>query len=151
MKRQNQKYLLVITTVSGSEPRYVLEGCLLSPTLFSLFLERIMTDALKDFEGGVKYAGRRIRDSRFADDIDLMEESEERIQEVTRRVEKASKKLGMEISAEKSKIMVVGKKNNTEGQEVKVTIGNESLEKVAKFTYLGSTLVSDGKSERNSK
>ena len=41
----------------------VRQGCLLSPTLFNIFLERIMSDALQDYEGTVTYL-------RFADDID---------------------------------------------------------------------------------
>ena len=47
----------------------VRQGCLLSPTLFNIFLERIMTDALKDHEGAVSIGGRTVTNIRFADDI----------------------------------------------------------------------------------
>ena len=43
---------------------------LLLPTLFNIFLERIMTDALEDHEGTVSIGGRAITNLRFADDID---------------------------------------------------------------------------------
>ena len=48
----------------------VRQGCLLSPTLFNIFLERIMTNALEDHEGTVSIGGRTITNLRFADDID---------------------------------------------------------------------------------
>lgn len=51
-----------------------------------------MTDALDEFEGRVLCALRRITESRFANDIDLMDENEDGLQEVTRRVEEASKR-----------------------------------------------------------
>ena len=47
----------------------VRQGCLLSPTLFNISLERIMTDALEDHEGTVSNGGRTITNLRFADDI----------------------------------------------------------------------------------
>ena len=40
---------------------------LLSPTLFNIFLERIMTDALEDHEGTVSIGGRTITNLRFAE------------------------------------------------------------------------------------
>ena len=48
----------------------VRQGCLLSPTLFNICLERIMIDALEDHKGTVSIGGRTITNLRFADDID---------------------------------------------------------------------------------
>ena len=57
----------------------VRQGCLLSPTLFNIFLERIMTDALEDHDGTVSIGGRTITSLRFADDIDSSAEEEEEL------------------------------------------------------------------------
>ena len=48
----------------------VRQGCLLSPTLFYIFLERIVTDALEDQNGAVNIGGRTITNFCFAGDID---------------------------------------------------------------------------------
>ena len=48
----------------------VRQGCLLSPTLFNIFPERIMTDALENHECTLNIGGRIIINLRFADDID---------------------------------------------------------------------------------
>ena len=52
----------------------VRQGCLLSPTLFNIFLERFMTE---DHEGIVSIGGRTITNLRFADDIDGLAGEEE--------------------------------------------------------------------------
>ena len=46
----------------------VRQGFLLSPILFNVFLEWIMTDALEDHEGTVSIGGRTITNLNFADD-----------------------------------------------------------------------------------
>ena len=55
----------------------VLQGYPLSPTLLNIFLERIMTDALKDNEGTVTTGGRTVTNLCFANDIDGLAEEEE--------------------------------------------------------------------------
>ena len=57
-----------ITTVG------VRQGCLPSTTLFNIFLERIMSDALEEHDGKVSIGGRNITNLRFADDIDVLAE-----------------------------------------------------------------------------
>ena len=46
----------------------VRRGCLLSPTLFNIFSERIMADAIEDHEETVSIADRTTTNLRFADD-----------------------------------------------------------------------------------
>ena len=53
------------------------QGCLLSPTLFNIFLERIMSDDLEEHDGKVSIGGRNITNLRFADDIDALAEEKQ--------------------------------------------------------------------------
>ena len=52
------------------------QGCLLSPMLFNVFLERIMTDVMDIHVGTVCIGGRQLTYLRFADDIDVLAGSE---------------------------------------------------------------------------
>ena len=56
------------------------EGCILSLCLFNLYAEYIMRNAaLKETQAGNKFARRKIKNLRYADDITLMAESEEEL------------------------------------------------------------------------
>ena len=63
----------------------VRQGCLLSPTLFNIFLERIMSDALEEHDGKVSIGGRNIINMRFADDIDTLAEEEQELEALVER------------------------------------------------------------------
>ena len=78
----------------------VRQGCLLSPTLFNVFLERIITDALEDHQGTVGIGGRTIINLRFADDIDGLAGKEDELASLVDRLDKTFAAFGMEISAE---------------------------------------------------
>ena len=95
----------------------VRQGCLLSPTLFNILLERIMTDTLEDHKGTVSTGGRTITNLRFADDIDGLA-GEEELEKLVERLDKASTAYGMEISAEKTKLMT----NNSSGINTEIKV-----------------------------
>ena len=110
----------------------VRQGCLLSPTLVNIFLERIMTDALEDHEGTVSIGSRLNTILRFADDIDGLAGVEE-LAYFGEHLDKASTAYGMEISAEKTKLMT----NNTK-------VNGQKLETVTSFKYLDSVITDEG-------
>ena len=89
------------------------QGCLLSPTFFDIFLERIMTDASEDHDGTVSIGGRTITNFRFADDIDGSA-GEEELAKLVVCLNKASTAYGMDISAEKTKLMTKIEQKNSQ-------------------------------------
>ena len=118
----------------------VRQGCLLSPTLFNIFLERIMTDTLDSHEGSVSIGGREISNLRFADDIAGLAGSEEELKSLIDRLHLTSVKYGMEISAEKTKTMT----NNPAGIRKNIVIGGQKLGTVNNFKYLGAIVSDEG-------
>ena len=118
----------------------VRQGCLLSPTLFNIFLERIMTDALEDHKGTVSIGGRTITNLRFADDIDGLAGKEEELSRLVDNLDRTSTAYGMEISAEKTKLMT----NNTNGISMDIRVGGKKLEAVSRFKYLGAIVTDEG-------
>ena len=109
----------------------VRQRCLLSPTLFNIILERIMTDALEHHEATVSTGGRTITNLRFADDIDGSAREEEELASLVERLDKASTAYGLDISAEKTKLMT----NNTSGINTEIKVNGQKLEIVTSFKY----------------
>ena len=97
--------------------------CLLSSTLCNKFLERIKIDASEDHEGTVSIGGRTITILRFADGIDGLSEEEEKLAKLVERLDKASTAYGMEISAEKTKLMT----NNTSGINTETKVNGQKF------------------------
>ena len=118
----------------------VRQGFLLSPTLFNILLERIMTDALEDHAGTVNIGGRTITNLRFADDIDGLAGTETELANLVERLDNTSTAYGMQISAEKTKLMT----NNINGIRSTIKVSGEKLETAQSFKYLGAIVTDEG-------
>ena len=64
------------------------QGCLLSPTLFNIFLERIMSEALEEHDGKLSIGGRNITNLRFANDKDALAEEEQELEALVEKLHK---------------------------------------------------------------
>ena len=60
---------------------------------------------LDEAQAGVKIAGRNINNFRYADDTTLMTESEEELKSLLMKVKEDSKKVGLKLNIQKTKIM----------------------------------------------
>ena len=80
----------------------------LSPCLFNLYAKYIMQNArLDEAQAGIKIAGRNINNLRYADDTTLMAETEE-LKSLLMTVKEESKKVGLKLNIQKTKIMASG-------------------------------------------
>ena len=84
--------------------------------------------------------GRTITNLRLADDFDGLAEEGEELANLVERLDEASTANGLEISAEKTKLMT----NNTSGINTEIIVNGQKLEIVTSFKYLGSVITDEG-------
>ena len=74
-------------------------------------------------EGTVSIGGRTTTNLRFANDVDGLAGEEEELANLVERLDKASTAYGMEISAEKTKLMT----KNTSGINTEIKVNGQQL------------------------
>ena len=92
---------------------------------------------LEEAQAGIKIAGRNINNLRYADDTTLMAESEEELKSLLKKVKDESKKVGLKLNIQKTKIM-------TSGPITSRQIDGETMETVSAFIFLSSKITADG-------
>ena len=63
---------------------------------------------LDEVQAGIKIAGRNINNLRYAGDTNLMEESKGEVKSLLMKVKEQSKKAGLKLNIQKTKIMASG-------------------------------------------
>ena len=80
---------------------------------------------LEEAQAGIKIAGRKINNLRYADDTTLMAESEEERKSLLMKVKEESEKVGLKLNIQKRKIMVSGSITSWQiGKETVKTVAN---------------------------
>ena len=92
---------------------------------------------LDEAQAGIKIVRRNINNLRYADDTTLMAESKEELKSLLMKVEEESKKVGLKLNIQKTKIMASGPITSWE-------IDGETTETVSDFIFLGSKITADG-------
>lgn len=115
----------------------VRQGCLLSPLLFTLYLN----DLHEWLEGGLMVEELNIRVLLYADDIVIVADDICVLQNMIWNLEKYCKQWNMMVNLEKSKIMIF-RNGGRVAREEKWKYMNQNIEIVSEYCYLGVTLTS---------
>ena len=92
---------------------------------------------LYETHAGIKIAGRKINNFRYADDTTLMAESKEELMSLLMKVKEESEKVGLKLNSQKTKITASGSITSWQ-------IDGETVETVTDFIFGGSKFTADG-------
>ena len=92
---------------------------------------------LEEAQAGIKIAGRNINNLRYADDMTLMAESEEKLKSFLMKVKQEGEKVDLKLNIQKTKIMASGPITSWQ-------IDGETVETVSDFIFWGSKIPADG-------
>ena len=125
----------------------VKQGCCMSGFLFLLVIDWIMRTVLADTPTGIRWKMMsKLEDLDFADDIALLSSTHEHMQQKTTKLYNTAKQIGLIINKKKTKVMKINNKNQTA-----ITIDNEEVESVERFSYLGACVSRTGGSDEDIK
>ena len=142
----------------------VKQGCVLAPTLFSVFFSMMLNHAnsglddndavyiryrldgclfnLRRLKAYTKTSELMVRELLFADDAALLAHSEAALQRVTSCFARSAKLFGLEVSLKKTEVLYQPAPCD-EYHPPRIYIDNETLKPVLQFKYLGSIISSD--------
>ena len=86
---------------------------------------------------GIKIARRNINNLRYADDTNLVAESEKELKSLLMKVKEESEKVGLKLNIQKTNIMASGPITSWQ-------IDGETMKTVLDFIFLGSKITADG-------
>lgn len=117
------------------------QGCVLSPLLFIIFMDRISRRSTT--QDCIKVGDVKVESLLFADDIARLASTAAGLQQAMDRFAAECSASGMQISVKKTEIMVVSR----QPEQCALYTNGKTLNQVEKFKYLGVEFSSDGKQD----
>ena len=115
------------------------QGCSLSPILFLIYMDRIVKRS--ESCGGVKIGECTVQRLLFADDLMLLDSTQNGLQQALDRFSSACSVARMKISTTKTETMCLSR----QPKQCSLQIDGEPLKQSEKFMYLGVSFTSDGR------
>ena len=121
----------------------VRQGCVMSPILFSFFINGLAKE-IKRKTKGVPIGENRVRLLLYADDIVLLAETQKDLQDMLNIVTSYSKKWRFRVNPKKGKseVMIFGRKPRKTVNPRKWSLAGVEIEETEMYKYLGVELVS---------
>src|SRR5215469_7400621 len=114
----------------------VRQGCPLSPTLFNIYLDDIITKWQKQDTSGIKLSkNHHLSTLLFADDQVLIADTEDNLQKAAHKLNRLITEYGLTISIQKTKSMAF---KGRDPIRTKIVIDNKIIQQVKSFKYLGN-------------
>ena len=114
------------------------QGCMLSPRLFTIFISEVSRVINSTCSSGIQFLSNLaiIHHLFFADDIILVSDTAQGLQQKLNILEQQSKRLGVKVNLDKTKIIVFRKGGFLSKYE-RWFYGGHPIEVVNKYVYLG--------------
>jgi hypothetical protein len=116
----------------------VRQGCPLSPTLFNIYLDEIITKWQKQNLTGIKLSkNQQLLTLLFADEQVIITDTERYLQKAAHKLNRLITEYGLTISVQKTKSMAF---KGRDPVRTKIVIDNKIEERVKSFNYLGNVI-----------
>ena len=136
-------------SISAEINRGIRQGCPLSPTLFNIYMNEIITKWENKEKPGIRISRRKqLSTLLFADDQVIISDTEDNLQKETFRLNKIAIDYGLTISKHKTKTMAF---KGPDPIRSKIVIDSKIIEQVNTFNYLGNLISYEGEKDISNK
>lgn len=123
----------------------VRQGCVMSSLLFILSIDWVMRSSLSEGNTGIRWTlFSHLEDLDYADDLALLSHLENNMQDKTSRLQQNAASIGLNINIKKTEVMALNCRVPPD-----IEINGNHLKCSSSFTYLGSTVTSEGGADKD--